>query len=247
MTESVQPATLLVFTLGAGRAHARRRLLGASQAEREVALHRACLDRVLQAGAGADCRVEVSSPEPLDLPSGVAQYEQSGDGFGERLRSAVGAAAGRTEGPLVVVGTDIPDLSPGLVRDAIARAERDPAALVVGPSPDGGFYLLAGGEPFEGLLGEVRWRSKHALSSLLRAARDAGRPVQLLPALADLDRRSDLESWLARARGTSRPVRTLLRELKSALGALIRPLSPPEFVCRPLAPAAVDRGRAPPL
>jgi len=246
MSESVHPPTLLVFTLGAERERARRRLLGDRLATREVELHRACLDRALRAGEEAGCRVEVSSPATLDLPLAVARYGQSGDSFGERLRRAVRAAEGRAQGPLVVVGTDIPDLSSDLVRRATAQLERDPNALVVGPSPDGGFYLLAGRAPLEEVLGSIRWCSKHALDSLLQAAEEAGRAVVLLPALTDLDRRSDLESWVARTRMSGGPLRSLLRDFRQLLAALKRPDEHPSIDRLAMGFSTIDRGRAPP-
>jgi hypothetical protein len=147
----------------------------------------------------------------------------------------------------VVVGSDVPELTSGHLRRTLELLAEDEDRVVVGPSPDGGFYLLASSRPLEALLPRVRWRRSDALTSLLAALARAGRPVALLPALADLDRRADLETWLSVSGDPTGPwfdIRCLLRSLLAALrrpDAASRIGSP-----RRLSPA-VPGARAPPV
>ena len=216
-------STLLVFTLAPARERARRRLLPRRLGSWEVAIYRGCLDATLAAGRVSGCSLSVCAPRRLPLPDDIEQFAQQGSSFGERLRRAVARRSPMPGRPLVVVGSDTPGLEPRHVADALERLARRPERLVVGPSPDGGFYLLAAAFPVDELLAEVAWRRRDTLSSLLAAARARGIAVSLLGPLADLDRRADLDGWLARRPA---PSPTWLQALTALLRRLRRPPSP---------------------
>jgi len=242
------PPTLLVFTRGARRERLRRPLLPGRHAAAELELRRHCLESTLAAGRAAGCRLEVSSPAPLTLPGDVRRSRQHGSGFGERLEAACRSAAASAAGPLVVVGTDVPGLSADHLRQALHALAADPASVVLGPSPDGGFYLLAAARPLPGLAALTRWCRHDTLARLRAALAAAGRRVVLLAPLADLDRRGDLERWLARAPRRPLPAlwRAVVRRLVELLDRLLRPLpAPPPNLPRPL-PVAVRAPRGPP-
>lgn len=236
---------LLVFTLAPERECGQRPLLPARLRRDEVALRRECLDAAVEAGREAGCRTVVSTPDDLPLPADVERMAQPGSGFGERLRRAL-AGATREGAPTVVVGGDVPGLTGGHVRTALELLDRRPEAVAVGPSPDGGFYLLASRRPLDRELAEVAWCRRTTLASLLAALRRASREVALLPPLADLDRRADVESWLARARRSCRRWTALVRRLLAALADERRPAVPLGVTGPRRAPVPVPPGRAPP-
>ncbi len=190
-------ATLLVFTLGARCESRRRKLLPLAQKAVEDSLHQACLDAALAAGRAAGLRLEVSSPLELALPADVDRRRQRGPNFGSRLTSAFERTFAEQGGPVVLVGSDVPDLEACHLRRTLEVLDEDPDNVVIGPSPDGGFYLLAAAKPLAATLSQVHWRCRQTLSSLKRALCRQGRKIVLLTPLADLDRRSDLEHWLA--------------------------------------------------
>ena len=241
--------TLLIFTRGAAGERARRPLLPAPHGEAELALRRSCLAAAVAAGRDAGCRVEVSAPVPLALPAGAHRAVQRGDGFGSRLEHACAAAARRGSGPLVVVGTDVPGLAAAHVERALAAIAADPRCVVLGPSPDGGFYLLAAARPIAGLAGRTRWCRRDTLAGLRRSLAAEGRRVVLLSPLADLDRRRDLERWLAATAaaglGSTRLAwRALRRRLTVLLAALRRPAPflAPAAACWQPVPVRSPRG-----
>lgn len=202
--------TLLVFTLGARAESRRRRLLPERLVGEERAFRKACLDAALAAGREARCRLEVSSPTAAPVAgrgeSDIAWRPQPGEGFGARLAGALEgcfADRGPSGGPVVLVGTDVPGLTADHVTGALAALADDPDRVVLGPSPDGGFYLLAAARPVDGLAEDVRWCSTATLATLRAALEAAGRPVTLLAPLADLDAPADLERWVRTARRRS--------------------------------------------
>lgn len=234
--------TLLVFTLGAARESARRALLPGGLKDLELGVRRGCLETALAAGRACGCHLEVCSPLPLALPPDVFNVPQTGSGFGSRLEQAMLGAFERGDGPLLIVGTDVPGLASRHLGRALTLLEDDPDRVVLGPSPDGGVYLLAASRPIPGLATAARWCRRDTLRSLLVSLRALGRPVILLDPLEDLDRPADLERWLARADERWRALVGLLQE---ALCVLRCPLD--DSSALPLPVFATRRtGRAPP-
>jgi uncharacterized protein len=251
--------TLLVFTLGADAEGRRRRLLPEALRDRETALYRACLDEALAAGRACGYRLAVSTPRRTpdeDRDPDVALHAQGEGGFGDRLAEAFDAAGPAPGAPVMVVGTDTPGLGAGRLRRAAAALVHatGPTDLtrsgrvVIGPSPDGGLYLLAADRPLGDLLRRVPWRRRRTLAALTRELERAGLAVHLLPPLADLDRPADLDGWLARRPKSAGggPLEHLASLLGQLLAALRRPLVlPPAGPPRP-AVVPVRSGRAPP-
>ena len=99
-------------------------------------------------------------------------------------------------GPVVIVGTDIPDLTAAHVAAAFRRlGDHD---WVIGPAEDGGFWLIGARRrshlrlPFEG----VRWGGAYALADTLAGLGQAR--VAKLEVLRDVDRGVDLTRLAAR-------------------------------------------------
>jgi hypothetical protein len=235
--------TLLVFTLGAVRESARRALLPEGLRGMEVDLRQGCLAAALEAGRACGCRLEVCSPSPLPLPAGVQHVPQAGAGFGSRLALAVAGALERGAAPLLVVGTDVPGLAARHLEEALALLGEDPDRVVLGPSPDGGLYLIAASRPIPGL-DAVRWCRRGTLREVVRILRAAGRSVLLLEPLSDLDRPADLEAWLAAARPARGP--DLVGRLRRALAQRRRPAAPAHLGALRPACSRASSGRSPP-
>ena len=141
----------------------------------------------------------------------AGRLSQRGRDLGERLANAFADARARGYDAIVAVPGDVPGLDPA--HFAAAAAALEAGHLVLGPSPDGGVYLL-GLPPGAGasLLEGVRWQTGAVFRDLLLRARH--RPVQVLPPLRDLDRPRDLAP-LARASGDDPLLVALVRHIRS--------------------------------
>ncbi len=236
--------TLLVFTLGPEAEARRHPLLPVALQAEETRLRRACLESVLSAGREAGCRVEVCSPAPPDLSIADAWAPQEGATFGERFAGAIRSAFARG-GPVVAVGADIPGLAARHIALAADRARA--GSVVVGPSPDGGFYLLASDGPMDDILAAVRWFGGDTRRSLLAALHAAGRTVVLLEPLADLDTPADLDRWVASGSAPAAGLAERRDALRCLLSARRRPprAEREELPSLPVSPPR--RGRAPPF
>ena len=100
-------------------------------------------------------------------------------------------------GPVIIVGSDIPSIRPSHIAEAFRLLGG--ADAVLGPAPDGGYWLVGlkrtprVPKPFAA----VRWSGSHALSDTL--ANLKGRRVALAARLSDVDTAEDLRREGARA------------------------------------------------
>jgi rSAM/selenodomain-associated transferase 1 len=120
---------------------------------------------------------------------------QRGADLGERLASAFDELLADAD-RAVVIGSDCPDLSPALVREALAAlAEAD---LVLGPARDGGYYLIGLRRPSPGLFQGIAWSTSRVLAETLARAERLGLRTRCLEMLDDLDTPDDLVRFIAR-------------------------------------------------
>ncbi|MGV8998483.1 MAG: TIGR04282 family arsenosugar biosynthesis glycosyltransferase [Parvibaculaceae bacterium] len=98
-------------------------------------------------------------------------------------------------GPVVIIGSDIPDIAGHHIADAFKALGNHDA--VFGPSDDGGYWLV-GLKRFPrvvDIFGHVRWSTEHALADTLRNVTEAGLSVAMLETLCDIDTVEDLSRW----------------------------------------------------
>ena len=121
-------------------------------------------------------------------PRGLPILAQGKGDLGARMARAIAAIP---QGPVVLVGSDIPGIRP----PHIARAFRALASggVVFGPSEDGGYWLIGIRDRalLRGLFRGVRWSTKHALADTI-ANLPPGRDYALADTLSDVD---DAAAW----------------------------------------------------
>ena len=102
---------------------------------------------------------------PRLWPPGVLVTGQGAGDLGVRMRRALAACP---PGPVVLVGSDLPEMGPAHIAAAFRLLGRHD--LVFGPAADGGFWLVGARRSprLPPLFGPVRWSSPHALADTLR-------------------------------------------------------------------------------
>lgn len=133
------------------------------------------------------------SPDSTGLDSRVwpvhlCRCGQGRGNLGDRMARLLSA---QVPGPACVIGADIP----GITRAHIARAfaALGPAEAVLGPAPDGGYWLvgLKNTRPApSGLFRSVRWSTEYALADTVDTMRDLR--VSYVDNLQDVDTLDDL-------------------------------------------------------
>jgi rSAM/selenodomain-associated transferase 1 len=220
---------LLVFTKPPVPGRVKTRLVGHLSAGSAALLHQALLGDLLDALAGGSFAVRVAvaleprEPLPAVHHPVVQEVErQRGADLGERMRNAL-SDAGRTHQLVAVVGSDLPGLDAGRVDQAFDRLERG-ADVVLGPTADGGYYLLAlhARRIDPALFAGVSWSTGRVLEQTLERCARLGLRRAMLDPGRDIDRPADLE-WLIEAlrseRVESPRVAAWLRRHDTGLGS----------------------------
>jgi uncharacterized protein len=117
------------------------------------------------------------------LPGGFEVIGQRGGGPGERLAAAFADAHASAQLPMVLIGTDTPQVTADMIGDAIASLESGEADAVFGPATNGGFWLLGLRRPDRSLLAGVPMASPDAGRVLLERLAGDGSRVALAPRL----------------------------------------------------------------
>lgn len=123
-----------------------------------------------------------------------------GDGdLGLRLERILGRGLVNARAALAI-GSDVPQLRPEHIRAAVQ--ELDDHDCVLGPSPDGGFYLIGVKDLCPGLLTDLPWSALNTRAATEERFRRYGfRCSSKLELLRDIDTEEDL-SFLYSARNT---------------------------------------------
>ncbi len=164
------------------------------------------------------------------LPGSFWLLPQRGAHLGERLFHAAGDLLAAGFHSVCLVNADSPTLPSSLLREAVLALQAPGDRLVLGPSSDGGYYLIGLKRARRRLFEEISWSTPSVLSQTMERARELSLDVHLLPEWYDVDDHESLrllckELFGRRDRklpaGRGAFTRALLDELLPRLGASI--------------------------
>ena len=115
---------------------------------------------------------------------------QKGADLGERMQNAFEDAFKDSYEKVVIVGSDLFDLKPTHIENAFTALENHD--VVLGPSLDGGYYLLGMKKMHPAVFKNKQWGTDSVLESTLKNLNQQN--VKLLEALNDIDTFEDLEA-----------------------------------------------------
>lgn len=125
------------------------------------------------------------------LPQAVAWMPQSPGDLGQRLGDAFAAAFAGGWRRLAVIGTDCVEITPQTFAEAWCALDSSDA--VIGPTHDGGYYLLALAARHDALFDNIRWSTPHTLADTTARATAAELKITRLSTLNDVDTAEDWE------------------------------------------------------
>lgn len=126
------------------------------------------------------------------IPQPVFLLAQSNGNLGERLRRIFEELFAKSCRGVIVVGADHPNLPDDYLRQAVAVLEDPRDRLVLGPTEDGGYYLIGLNQHHPELFQGVPWSTAEVLAATQKQARELNLTLHLLPAWYDIDRPEDL-------------------------------------------------------
>ncbi|NQU94655.1 MAG: glycosyltransferase [Candidatus Omnitrophica bacterium] len=112
-------------------------------------------------------------------------YRQKGKDLGRRMHNAFRNASKDEDSKTLIIGSDAPNLPSDLVKKAFRKLEKND--LVLGPSRDGGYYLIGLKKPCGALFSNIKWSSQEVLGDTLKKAKRLKKKVALLDKWYDVD------------------------------------------------------------
>lgn len=121
--------------------------------------------------------------------------QQASGNLGMKIDYALQSAFQKGAQTAIVIGSDLPAMGWDLLDQAFEQTREK--AVVLGPSRDGGYYLIGMQAPGVNVFKGVPWSSDRVLVITLDKIREAGFQPILLPEHQDIDFASDLVEWQA--------------------------------------------------
>lgn len=131
------------------------------------------------------------------LPFPVRYVPQRGASLGEREANVFADLLQVGYAHVVIVGSDIPTLPLTHLQQAFSLLTESQLDVVIGPSTDGGYYLLGARRLHHALFANIHWSTPTVFEETVAQARRAGLDVAQVPAWYDVDENDDLRKLVA--------------------------------------------------
>ena len=204
--------SLIVFVKNPIPGAVKTRLQTRYAPDQVAALYTAFVRDVLERAESIDVDRRVIAFDPPDAESEVralfggeaeALWEyvpQVQDDLGTRMREALVQQLDAGASAAVLIGTDIPSLPVHYMTQAfdLLRAKD----VVLGPSTDGGYYLVGVSRPIPEIFEDVEWSTPSVLAQTIDRVQRAGNTLGLVLPWFDVDTPEELDFLLAHARAT---------------------------------------------
>ena len=146
---------------------------------------------------GADLWI-AHTPEGEDYFKGsyggrIKLLAQRGIGLSERVPHIFADLFNSSYRSVLVTDSDSPTVPLSTIKSAYRNLDEEGCDVVIGPSLDGGYYLIGLKSPAEGLFRDIPWSSEGVLEKTLENTSRLGLKTALLPCAYDIDMEEDLE------------------------------------------------------
>jgi hypothetical protein len=129
------------------------------------------------------------------MAPGIELLPQGPGDLGARLAAASAWGFSRGFKAVMIRNSDSPDLPATVVAEAAGRLLGGELDLILGPSPDGGYYLVGLTAPAPALFADIPWSTTAVLECTLARARQLARRATLLAPWPDIDTLEDLKAY----------------------------------------------------
>jgi len=155
-----------------------------------AAISSACSRSETATGA---CGIAVYTPVGAEsaytdiLPADFSLLPQRGEKFGERLYFAVEDLFNCGFESVCLIDSDSPTVPAENFQKAIELLSMSEDRVVLGPSDDGGYYLIGVKKPHRHLFDQIDWSTERVLIQTMQRATKIGLELKLLPTGYDVD------------------------------------------------------------
>ena len=189
---------IICFTRVPRAGATKTRLMGLLSGEQCAGLHWAFLKDLARVYERLDADLFVChTPDPdwealKPVFPGAAFFPQEGDGLGARMDHALNRVLGLGYDAVVLTGADLPAMTLSHLESGFAALTRGDVTL--GPTSDGGYYLVGVKEPAPWLFENQTYGGGSVFDCTVAAAVNAGRRVEPAMACDDVDTPEDLRA-----------------------------------------------------
>ena len=121
------------------------------------------------------------------LPADFSLLPQRGDKFGERLYFAVEDLFDCGFESVCLIDSDSPTVPSENFRQAVELLSMSEDGVVLGPTDDGGYYLIGVKKPHRHLFDQIDWSTERVLIQTMQRATEMALELKLLPTGYDVD------------------------------------------------------------
>lgn len=118
---------------------------------------------------------------------------QHGKDIGEKMLNAVNQLLKMGYNKVILIGSDSPDVPLKIIYEAFDKLDHHD--IVVGPSEDGGYYLIGMKRLLPAVFKDISWGTSDVMSSTLENIKKAKLSVSLLSQWYDIDNLTSLNRW----------------------------------------------------
>ena len=121
-------------------------------------------------------------------------YPQIGNTLGEKMYNAfIYLVTDLQANKAMLIGADIPNLNANIIQIGCSKLYTHD--IVLGPTDDGGYYLIGMKKVYSEIFENIRWGTSEVLSKTLKRCAKLSLSVYQLETLSDLDREEDLQKF----------------------------------------------------
>lgn len=195
MLNSGDSNLLLIFIKNPQKGKVKTRLAEAIGDGRALNVYQELLSITKSVTDSLDCNRQVWYSQFIDQedqwPSdGYEKRLQRGDDLGARMENAFRHGFEQGYQKVAIIGSDCADLKPAIIQEAFDSLDK--YDIVLGPSKDGGYYLLGMTTFCPDLFDEKEWSTSMVLEQTLNQIKNRELSFKLLPTLNDIDTEEDL-------------------------------------------------------
>lgn len=156
------------------------------------------------------------------LPAHFELVAQRGEGFGERLGLALEDLLALGFHSACLIDSDSPTVPQRAYADAARILSQTGDRIVLGPSDDGGYYLIGLKKAHRRVFEDIAWSTERVFDQTLERAREIGVPVEVLPAWYDVDDRVTLGRLCDELLGETPPIGFAAMETRNFLFNIVK-------------------------
>jgi rSAM/selenodomain-associated transferase 1 len=187
---------LLIFIKNPEPGKVKTRLAATVGNQKAYQIYKKLLSHTLKTASGVDVQRQVWYSSFVDSNDFISESTfvkkaQSGKDLGARMLHAFKTGFDDGYKNIVIIGSDCPDVTTRIIEQAFDQLNKHD--VVVGPSADGGYYLLGMNKMHGDLFSDIAWSTEHVMEQTLEKINDLSLSLSLLTELNDIDTIKDLK------------------------------------------------------